>query len=239
MRHPIVILHGWGLSKDRYDGLVRELRNQHFQVFAVDFPGFGKSETPNRPQTLSDYAAFLHAYLTDHAVKAPILLGHSFGGRVALKYQVMYPGKVHALILTGTPGFTPVPKKKLMLVIAMAKIGGFVFSLPIINFFQEYVRRWYYYAAGARDYYRAEGIMRMTFKNIVRENLLDYMRSVRVPTYLVWGAQDIITPVWIAQKMNKEILHSKLTVIPNSDHGVSFKNPVEFVAVILPWLETL
>lgn len=229
MDNPIVILHGWGLSKDRYGALSAELQKKGFRVFSFDFPGFGAEKAPENPLVLTDYVQFLNAYLKKNKLKNPVLVGHSFGGRVALKYQYVHPGEARALILTGTPGFTPVAKRKLMVLIALAKIGKIFLNIP-------FIRDWFYYVAGARDYYRAQGPMKQTFKNIVQEQLVDYMRSVRIPTLLVWGEHDMITPVWIARKMSGVIGNSKLIVIPESDHGVSYKKPELFVATIYDFL---
>lgn len=232
MNAPIVILHGWGLSAKTFAPLAAELRRQHFQVFSPDLPGFGESVIPDRALNLEDYVTFLEMYFKKNHIEKPILIGHSFGGRVALKYQYQYPDSIHSLILTGTPGFTPIAKKKLAVFVAIAKIGKIFFNFPS-------VRNWYYYVVGAREYARAQGAMKETFKNVVSENLLDYMSSVRVPTLLVWGEQDIITPVWIAQKMKNVIHDAHVVIIPNADHGVAYKQPKEFFAAIYDFLLTL
>jgi pimeloyl-ACP methyl ester carboxylesterase len=175
---------------------------------------------------------------TEHIVQ-PIMIAQSFGGRVALKYQAAYPGRIYALVLTGTPGFTPVPRKKILLFVTIAKIGKLFFLIPFVSLLRDRVRSWYYYVVGARDYYRAEGTMRETFKRIVREELVTSMKKVRVPTLLVWGADDIIVPVSIAQRMKETIAGSKLIILPNSGHGVSYKNPKEFVRSIYDFLLSL
>lgn len=239
MNYPIVILHGWGLSGKKFAPLVAELKKQHIEVYAPDFPGFDSKSIPQKPLTLDDYARFLSVYLKEKRISKPILVGHSFGGRVALRYQKLYPHEAQALVLTGTPGFTPIAKKKLQLFIAMAKIGGFIFSLPVIRIFEHQVRLWYYYVVGARDYYRAEGAMRETFKNIIKEELLSSMQSIRVPTLLVWGEDDIIIPTQIARRMKEVIKNADLVVIPHADHGVPYKNPKKFVSAVLRWVETV
>ncbi len=238
-KHPVVVLHGWGLSAARFDGLKKELKKEGFTVHIPDFPGFGDSAMPSKPLHLTDYAIFLDEYLKTQKLKEPIIIGHSFGGRVALVHEKLYPGKIFALVLTGTPGFTPVAKRKLMLFIAIAKAGKLVLSLPILNLVQEKIRRWYYYFVGAREYFRAEGSMRETFKNVVRQDLAESMESVHVPTLLLWGENDIITPVWIAQKMKTRIPGATLTVIPDVDHGVPYKEPQKFVQAFLAWVSTL
>jgi pimeloyl-ACP methyl ester carboxylesterase len=236
MNHPIVVLHGWGLSAKTFEPLVAELKKQHFQVMVPDFPGFDSLHIPAKPLTLADYADFLDSYLRKHHIEKPILIGHSFGGRVALKYQYDYPGNIAALILTGAPGFTPVSRKKLALFISIAKIGGTLFSLPLLYRLKDRVRLWYYYVVGARDFYRAEGVMRETFKNIVKEPLVSCMENVRVPTLLVWGESDVIVPVSVAARMEKVIRGAKLLVLPHEGHNVPYKKPKEFTAAIYDFL---
>ncbi len=208
-------------------------------MFVPDLPGFGKSVVPSNPYYLSDYANFLKVFMKKHRITHPILIGHSFGGRVSLKYQMLFPHTLRALILTGTPGVTPVSRKKIAVSIALAKFGKLLFLIPPFSFFHESVRKWYYFAVGARDFYRANGVMRETFKHIVQEDLVASMRSVNVPCALVWGSDDRITPVWIAHRMKEEIANSHLIVISNADHGVSFKQPQRFVLAIENFLKTI
>jgi pimeloyl-ACP methyl ester carboxylesterase len=239
MKYPIVILHGWGLSASTFAPLIAELRRHGFPVWAPDLPGFGNSKIPQKPLQLSDYVEFLSDYLRSEHIVNPIFIAQSFGGRVALKYQAAYPKNIRALVLTGTPGFTPVSKKRLVLFVTIAKIGRLFFLIPFTSFLRDKVRSWYYYVVGARDYYRAEGAMRDTFKRIVREELVSSMKKVKVPTLLVWGADDIIVPIPIAKKMKETIAAAQLIVLPNSGHGVSYKNPKLFYDAIAPWLQSL
>lgn len=235
----IVILHGWGLSGKRFLPLAGVLKKNGYQVFAPDFPGFGESELPSRPFTLSDYVNFLDQYIQKKRLDNYVLIGHSFGGRVTLKYCTQNREGLRGIILTGTPGFTPVAKRKLFFFIFLAKAGKLFFSFWPLSVVQEKMRAWYYYIVGAKEFYRAQGVMRDTFKLIVSEELLEAMHGVRVPTLLVWGELDQITPMWIARKMHPEIASSKLVIIPNHGHGVPLKDPKIFVKHITPFLRTL
>lgn len=239
MKHPIVVLHGWGLSASTFEPLIAQLRRHGFPVWAPDLPGFGNSKIPEKPLQLSDYVEFLSDYFHTEQIVNPIIIAQSFGGRVALKYQAAHPQNVRALVLTGTPGFTPVPKKRLLLFVTIAKIGKLFFLIPFTSLLRDKVRSWYYYVVGARDYYRAEGAMRETFKRIVLEELVTSMKKVHVPTLLVWGAEDIIVPVPIAKKMKETIPNAELIILPNCGHGVSYKNPKGFTDAIYDFLLTL
>ncbi|KKU80520.1 hypothetical protein A2875_04760 [Candidatus Gottesmanbacteria bacterium RIFCSPHIGHO2_01_FULL_46_14] len=236
---PLVILHGWGLSAERFAPLAAEFERLGYKTYAPDLPGFGKSQIPKNPLTLSDYASFLFSFFKSNKISNPILVGHSFGGRVALRFNQLYPNSVRALILTGTPGFTPIPKKRLMVFIALAKIGNLLFSIPPLSLFQDQVRRWYYYVVGAKEFFRAEGAMRETFKHIVGEDLVHSMESISIPTLLLWGELDIIVPPSIAERMHRVIERSELVIIADADHGVPFKEPQRFVPYVQRFLESL
>lgn len=235
----IVILHGWGLSGSSYLPLRQEFSKLGYRMYTPDLPGFGQTDIPKYPLSLRDYAQFLYEYLNDQRIDPPILIGHSFGGRVALKYNELYPNRVRALILSGTPGFTPIPKKKLALFIVLAKIGGFLFQLPPLSLFQDQVRRWYYYVVGAKEFFRAEGSMRQTFKNIVEEDLVTSMEQVNVPCLLLWAERDVIVPPSIAERMHRVIAGSALVIIPDADHGVPYKQPSEFTLYVKRFLDAV
>lgn len=240
MKKPdIVILHGWGLSSQKFEPLTAALRKRGYQVTAPDLPGFGSSAPPSRPYALSDYVLFVHNFIQESGIQHPILLGHSFGGRVSLLYEKLYPQEIRALVLTGTPGFSPVARKRLLFFVVLAKAGKLFFSIPPMSFFKGSVQKWYYYVVGAREFYRAEGHMRETFKKIVQEDLVSAMKVVSVPTLLLWGKEDIIVPLAIARRMEERIPGAKLVVIPHTDHGVPFKNPVVFVDYVEQFLRNV
>lgn len=219
----IVILHGWNLSGERFIPLAEELRKLGFKVFTPDLPGFGKEGAPTTPWHIGQYAEFIHTYFRKNKINRPVVIGHSFGGRAALTYANQYPRNVSALVLSGTPGFSPVPKKKFFFFLILSKIGRVIFAIPPLNLFSDLARRWLYYASGAREFFRAEGSMRQTFKNVVADDLVASMESLQIPCLLLWGEYDVIVPVAIAQRMQEVIPRATLKVIPEADHGVPFK----------------
>ncbi len=234
----IIILHGWNLSGSRFSPLSGVLRKMGHRVFTPDMPGFGSEPPPSRPWHVVDYAEFLKSYMEKNKIRTPILIGHSFGGRVALKFSQVYPQEVQSIILTGTPGFSPIPSKKLLFFLIISKIGGVLFALPVINLLADRARRFLYYIAGAKEFLRAEGVMRQTFKYIVRDDLVTAMKAVRVPCLLVWGEFDVIVPLSIARRMEETIPKAILKVIPEEDHGVSFNNPNLFTSYIVDFLRS-
>lgn len=239
MKETIIILHGWGLTGDRFNDLAIELSKLGYEVLNPDLPGFGKEKAPERPLTLTDYADNLLDYYKKSGISKAVLVGHSFGGRVALKFDELYPAYVAAIVLSGTPGFTPVSKKRLVTFVVLAKIFKIIFKIPPFSFFEGPVRAWYYYVVGAKEFLRAEGPMRQTFKNVVQEDLVIPMRAVKCPTILIWGNEDIIVPVPIAERMLNEIKGSKLRVIDGIDHGLPFRRPDLFAAAVRNFLNSI
>lgn len=235
----IVIVHGWNLSGSRFESLASRFRLSGYRVFTPDMPGFGKEPAPDKPWHVVDYAEFLRGYIKKQRIKNPVFVGHSFGGRVAIKYAQLYPKDVRALVLSGTPGFSPVPKKKLFVFLLIAKIGGLLFAVPPLNLFADWARRWLYYIAGAREFLRAEGSMRQTFKHVVSDDLSEAMASIHIPCFLLWGEYDIIVPVSIARKMQEVLSQATLSIIPEQDHGVPFKKPDIFAGYVIEFLRKL
>ena len=226
MKETIIILHGWISSKEtfsfstiKYRNLIGELERNGYAVFVPDLPGFGSARMPDRPLTLSDYAGSVYDYLRRQGNKKVVLLGHSFGGRVALKFSQLHPECTKALIISGTPGYSPVGKCKLLISTIVSKFGSRALNIPLFSAYRESVRDWFYWLVGARDFYRAQGVMRQTFKNIVQEDLVGAMRSVRIPCLLLWGEYDSIVPVGIGQKMHKTIRGSVFQSIRGAEHS--------------------
>ena len=228
MKRPLVILHGWNLSAAKFIPLSRELKKLGYRIYVPDLPVFGKNQKVEKPLNLSDYAIFVEAYLKKHKISKAVIIGHSFGGRIALKMAAAKNGNLVALVLTGTPGFLPLPKIKVLFFMLLAKIGGLFFSLPIINRLDRIMRKILYRTAGASDFYHTKENMRQTFKNIVRTELFEYMKGIKLPTLLLWGRDDGIVPLSVAFRMSKTISRVQLQIINEAKHGVPWTHPEEF-----------
>lgn len=235
-QQDIIILHGWNLSGSRFEPLAQLLRQKGYRVFTPDLPGFGNEPSPKEPWHVSDYAEFLNVFIKKHDIQKPIFIAHSFGGRVALKFTHMYPGIPTKLVITGTPGYSPVPQKKMNFFLVLAKIGGILFLLPGLHLLADYARKVLYRLAGAREFYRAEGAMRQTFKNVVTDDLVEALRSVRVPCLLIWGETDSIVPVTVAEKMRDTIPHASLIIIPAIGHDMPFRHAKMFASYLWNFL---
>lgn len=234
----ILILHGWRLSGDKYLNLAKLISDgKKYQVYSPDMPGFGMEKCPSRPFNLTDYVNFIDSFLRKNKITRTVIIGHSFGGRVGIKFASLYPYKVEKLILTGVPGFLPVGNLKVKFFLLLSKSGGAIFSLPVLSLFKDLAQKILYRISGASDYAHTQGVMRKTFKLIIREDLREYMKVLKIPVELVWGELDTIVPVKIAEMMKREIKGSRLTVIKNTTHRLPYENYKVFYNVIRTFLK--
>ena len=105
----VVLLHGWGQNIQMMDPIGKNLCD-NFRITILDFPGFGSSDIPEFAYTISDYTNILHEFLESLMIDNPILIGHSFGGRIAISYASIY--QVEKLVLFGSP-FVVSEKKRI------------------------------------------------------------------------------------------------------------------------------
>lgn len=220
---PVVILHGWNLSTKKYKELARVLESIGYKVYLPVFPGFAGNKRIIKPLTLEGYKRYFMNFIKKEKINRPILIGHSFGGRVAILACVFNPEMFSSLILTGVPGFSPVPKLKIYFFWIIAKVGKIIFKLPFLNKFSEIAKKIIYKIAGSTDYCRVEGPLKETFKNIIKKDLRKDLAQINIPTLLIWGSEDKVVPVEIAYKMHKIINSSQLEIINNSDHSLPYK----------------
>lgn len=237
-KYPIFILHGWNLDSNRFYPLVNEFIKRGYQVMCPDLPGFGHTAI-NRTFDLDDYVKYVTSYLKKKKIDKILLIGHSFGGRIGIKLAVFHPEFLSGMILTGVPGFTPVLRIKVLFFILLAKIGKLVFSFPVIRSFKNDFQKLLYKLAKATDYYNTKENMRETFQNIVKEELKGYMIRIIVPTYLIWGSEDRIVPLSIANKMLRVINNSHLSIIDHGKHLVPITHMIEFADITEKFMKSL
>ena len=191
----IVLLHGWGADSTRFEPFVKRLKELNLYPLAPDLPGFGEEPPPREVWGVGDYARWLADKLRSMDVEGPIiLLGHSFGGQVAIKFAHDYPEMVKKLILISPAGVRFKRSFKGWILASLAELFKFVFSLPGLRTFYEFARWALYRLLRQKDYYKASGIMRRIMSKILREDLRPIFGEIKLPTLLVWGTDDVFTP---------------------------------------------
>lgn len=222
----IVILHGWGASSKSWIQVKQLLERKGYKVLVFDLPGFGNAGLPPQPFSVGDYVDWVKKEVKNFGPF--FLLGHSFGGRVSIKFAAKYPGKLKGLILVSSAGIKHKPLFLLGFILKIFKRFKFISNLPILkNIFYFFRQIFYKYILRKTDYLNVSGVMKGTFKKAVEEDLSPYLPKIKVPTLIIWGEKDKITPLKDAYLMKKEIRNSKLEIIKNAGHAPHLYNPDE------------
>ncbi|MBI5465034.1 alpha/beta hydrolase [Candidatus Gottesmanbacteria bacterium] len=233
MKKPaIIILHGWGSSSEAWQAPKELLEKHGFSVYIPDLPGFGKEPPPKRPWSVSDYVDFVLEYAGKNGLDKFCLIGHSFGGRIAIKLAALYPEKLTSLVLTGVPVRTR-KSFKVLTFNFLAKIGKILFLIPPLPFFAPWARKILYTCVGEWDYYKTEGVMRQTFKKIINENLSPFLQKINLPTLILWGEEDKVIPLETAYHLKEKIPQAELKIIKGGNHRFPYEQPEIFVKYMI------
>lgn len=200
---PIVLMHGWGGSSVSFRGVFEYLSTLNRDVIVVDFPGFGSSDLPGENWGIDDYALCIEALIQALKLRKVTLVGHSFGGRVAL----CLGNKEYAqsLVLVDSAGMTPrrsLAKAYKVWRYKMAKKAGKDVS-----------------KYGSVDYLALPDIMRRVFVRIVNTHLEDRLAAITCPTLIVWGNKDTDTPIYMAKRLVRGIKDSSLVMLSGSHYA--------------------
>ncbi|KKR51568.1 MAG: hydrolase alpha/beta domain protein [Candidatus Levybacteria bacterium GW2011_GWC1_40_19] len=222
---PLILLHGWGQDVSSFWGLVPLLKNK-FRLYLIDLPGFGRSELPKKSFTVQDYADVIKKFIKQKKLEKPIVLGHSLGGRVAIKLASSNPNLIDKLILEGAAGIKP--KQGLLKIGAYIPAKIFRFLIPNIFNLKTKIRHKFYKVIGS-DYINA-GPLRETLKNILAEDLTQDLKKINNETLLIWGDRDPNpqSSISIGKKMYRLIKNSRIEVIEEAGHFPHLENPKMF-----------
>jgi len=228
-RGLFLILHGWGSRAEKWRAVGELLTKKGYRVIIPDLPGFGKSDEPATPWNLDSYCDFIEEFVKALALTNFFLLGHSFGGALAVKCSLKFSGKIDKLFLVGAACFRSKDiRKRLFYIIAkVLKIFSF---FPGYQFFR---KGFYKFIIRQSDYPYTDGVMKDIYLKIIKEDLSDTLSLVKVPTMIIWGEKDDVVPLKNAYLINRKIKNSQLVIIPKGDHYLEQKLPEKLSEIIL------
>ena len=200
----IVLLHGWGQNIEMMKPLGDCFPDKRITI--LDFPGFGESEEPECAYTIYDYVETLEELLKRLNITNPIIMGHSFGGRVAICYASR--NQVKKLVLFGSPCIRNNKKSLKESILKSIK------KLPGMNKIGEFAKNY----IGSPDYKNATPVMRETLVKIINEDLSEYAKKITCPTLLIWGTNDEQAPVEDARKLEKILQDGALIELEGLTH---------------------
>jgi pimeloyl-ACP methyl ester carboxylesterase len=205
----VLALPGWMRQRSDF-----RLVLDGYDALALDLPGFGgASPEPTSPSGAAGYASTVAAAL-DACAEHVVVLGHSFGGRVAVNLAVAHPDRVAALVLTGVPRLVapqqvPRPSTGFRLVRWLHRRG------VVSDARMEALRR----TRGSDDYRNATGVMRDVLVIAVNEHYEDVLPNIHCPVELVWGDDDTAAPLTMAQRAVARFGNgAALTIVPGAGH---------------------
>jgi len=213
----MVLLHGWASQAQTFDELASNFIRD-YRVLRPDLPGFGASEKPDDSWGIERYAELVEKWLAKLEVdQVEIMIGHSFGGRVAIKIASRGVLPIKSLVLLDSAGVKAQQNSRMLGFKAAAKAGRAATSLPGLRKIQDPLRRRLYKAAGTTDYLDA-GPLRQIFLNTINEDLLPDAAMIQQPTLLLYGQNDTETPADDARKLAAQIRNSRLEILPDAGH---------------------
>ncbi|MEG0559720.1 MAG: alpha/beta hydrolase [Muribaculaceae bacterium] len=230
----VVLMHGWGCNHTTLASIENNL-TKYFTVYNVDFPGFGESGEPQDIWGTEDYTELIEEWIKAEGIENPILLGHSFGGRVGIIYASR--NRVKKLILVDAAGVKPKRTLKYYYKVYSFKLikrllPVFVGKQKALTMIDKYRAK-----AGSSDYNSSTQKMRSIMSRVVNEDLKDYMPKISCPTLLIWGALDTATPIGDAKIMERLIPDAGLVSFEGVGHYSFLENPYGFDAVLKSFLE--
>ena len=230
----VILLHGWGCDRNIWRATIDILKGS-YRVVAVDFAGFGLSAEPQTVWGVEEYTRSIEALVKHLAIEQPTLIGHSFGGRVAIVYASR--NEVRRVVLTDAAGVKPrrslgyyrkvytfkLLKRTLPLLIGQKK------AQMIIDQRRQ--------KAGSSDYNRATPMMRSILSKCVNEDLKHLMPHVVAPVLLFWGDRDTATPLADAHTMQRLMKDAGLVVAQGAGHFAMLEQPSLWQASLCSFLK--
>jgi pimeloyl-ACP methyl ester carboxylesterase len=201
----VVALHGWARTGADFSAIVQGL-----DAVSIHLPGFGITPAPPTAWGSADYADDVAEAIAGFG--PVILVGHSFGGRVAVHLAAKHPELVRGMVLTGVPlvrlAAAPRPALGFRVVRSLSKIG--ILPASVL----EKQRRKH----GSADYRAASGVMRDILVRVVGETYADELAAVTAPVRMVWGENDTAAPADAGLAASQLLRDATFRVVPGAGH---------------------
>lgn len=230
---PVLLMHGWGCSHATVRLIAQALEDK-MHVYNVDLPGHGNSAEPDSPWGVEEYTDLMEKFCKKLDIKDPVLIGHSFGGRISILMGSRNP--ISRIVLVDAAGIKP--KRPLKYYLKVYSFKAAKKLLPVIfgkKTGQKFIDKWRK-SAGSADYRNSSPMMRAVMSRCVNQDLTKYLPEIKASTLLLWGDNDKATPLSDAKLMEKMIPDAGLVSWPDCGHYSFLDNPGAFRAVIRSFL---
>lgn len=216
----IVLLHGWGQNIKMMEPVGNAFQKD-YRITIIDLPGYGDSSEPTYAWQVEDYVNAIKELLDHLKIDNPILIGHSFGGKISLLYASKY--NVNKLILFASP-FKKGKNTKTLKV----KILKTLKKVPVINKLEGFAKR----HIGSDDYRNATETMRQILVNTVNLDISEEVKKINCPTIIIWGTKDEAVPLEDAYLLEKLIKDAGLIIYEGCTHYAYLERLGQTISVI-------
>jgi pimeloyl-ACP methyl ester carboxylesterase len=228
---PMVLVHGLFGALSNWDGVI----NSYASDYRVLIPLLPIYQMPIKGARIEGLVSFFEGFVEKLGLENITLIGNSLGGHVALIYTLSNQEKISRLVLTGSSGLFE------------NALGGSFPKRGSYEYIKERVEHTFYDPKIASSI--VDDIIEVTkdipkclrivsiAKSAQRHNLANELPSIRIPTLLIWGLNDTITPPMVAYEFNRLIPNSKLKFIDNCCHAPMMEHPEKFNTILKGFLK--
>jgi pimeloyl-ACP methyl ester carboxylesterase len=226
---PLVLVHGLAGKAENWVRIMPSLMRRGYRVYAIDLPGFGRSDRPDIEYSIAQQASVLHQFFDSQNLAQADLGGWSMGGWISLRFTLDHPTRVRRLFLADSPGirFNLPFDPALFRAETREEARELLFLLTSERLLARFLA-----PDAVRRIRPIRWVVERTLKSMLtlRDLLDDRLGDIRVPVLIVWGKQDALIPLACAEEMHRRMPHSLLTIF----HGCGHLAMIESSGRILP-----
>lgn len=232
---PVVLfLHGWGDNQATFNILAKELAGK-YTVLTVDLPGFGGTQPPQETWGVEDYCEFVAKFLDKIDMKdIYCVVGHSNGGTIAIRGLALRKFDAQKLVLLSSAGVRDVYKGRKKALRIAAKAAKAV-TYPLPERLRQKIKKKAYKTIGS-DMFVAEHLQE-TFKRVVTDDVQEEAHKLKLPTLIIYGADDEATPPSFGELYHNAISGSQLKIIDSAEHFVHHDQPQKVSRLLREFLK--
>lgn len=221
-KNTLLILHGWGQSAVSWQKIMAGLPKDNTYI-ALDLPSFGATRSLPGKSNVSDYSHFIKKFIAKLDLKNVILLGHSFGGQIAVDLSLHYPKLIKHLILLSP---AVIRNTRLGLKSKLNKTGKPLIKLLPLSIQDKILQK-----VASKNYFQSSPEQRSLLNRILYQDYSDKIKEIHVPTSVIWGSEDNEIPNK-GKFLAENIPDSKLFVLYGADHSPHLNSPRKLLSVL-------
>ena len=209
---PVVLIHGGASDSQEWVSTINALCHR-YSLYAPDLIGYGLSDRTKEGYYLSDFSEFILGFVETLGLEQPVLVGHSFGGRLCLDIALRHPEKIHKLVLADAAGLGKISPWSNILLTGLWAIRKLL--------------------------QRRQPFPKFLNKEGEDSNWLcvDELPNLKTPTLIIWKRHDLYFPLAIARRAKGLIPGAHLVVLPGYGHAPHRQNQDSFNHHLLDFLD--